>query len=849
MKPKVASLILGLSAAASAAGVFAEPADQKRTVVAGERYRKSGLHRFVFGSEYRDLWTLPVAIDVLDFEKYAGGLTPVRVLGHGQTKVLALKGADGNAYTFRPVLKDPTGLLPIELRDTYARSVVVDQMASEHPAGHVVAPGLLAPVGVLHNEPKLVVMPDDAVLGEFREMFAGVVGDIEEFGGTQGFAGSSEMIDGEELWKRLRASPATRADSREYLRARLVDQLMGDWDRHRDQWRWAKIPGKPRFQPVPEDRDQAFVRFEGFAIWLLRPQLPLLVKFGPGYSSLEGLTFDGWDVDKRLLAELDKPVWDEVAKEVQARLTDAVIEAAARRMPPEYFALDGERLIAGLKARRDHLPEHADRFYRFINRTVDVFGTDESENVEARRYENGDLELSVRVGDAEPYFQRRFSHDVTHEVRLYLYGGNDKVVVTGGHHGGVLLRVVAGDGVDVVDDSKGGGTRVSASDADDRVIQGPGTHWDKRRYPPPPPNKSGDWIPARDWGRMTGPLFLLSGGGDYGLLIGGSLNTTGYGFRKDPWADQQSLRLQYSTSQAGFRGTYTGQFRFENSPFRLGIFALGSGIEVARFFGEGNATTYEGNQDNYKIEQDRFHLEPALIYGVTPNFDLSLGLQVKYNHTEPRTNPLLTAPFYGEGDFTQFGATWRARLDATDHLALPRKGIFATAGAAFYPEIGDVEKNYGEVHGQFRTFIGFKGELTPTLSLKGGGQRVFGEHPFFDSAFLGGKLPFNPLEPGGASGVRGLPAQRYAGDGSLFGGVDLYVPLTRAFLLVPGQFGVTGFFDVGRVFLDGETSDRWHQGYGGGLFFLTPGRRNLVSVTVGHSEGNTALYVRGGFAF
>ena len=90
MKPRVASLILGLSAAAGAAGVFAEPADQKRTVVAGERYRKSGLHRFVFGSEYRDLWTLPVAIDVLDFEKYAGGLTPVRVLGHGQTKVLAL---------------------------------------------------------------------------------------------------------------------------------------------------------------------------------------------------------------------------------------------------------------------------------------------------------------------------------------------------------------------------------------------------------------------------------------------------------------------------------------------------------------------------------------------------------------------------------------------------------------------------------------------------------------------------------------------------------------------------------------------------------------------------------------
>lgn len=861
--PPRAALLIELSAAAllfGAAGLAPSSASADepatREVVAGERYRKGAVHRFLLGAEYRDLWTTPVKLEVLDLSAFAGGLKPAAAVGHGQTQALAMKGADGKSYTFRPILKDPANLLPVELRETLARALVQDQMASGHPAGHVVAPGLLEPAGVLHNEPRLVIMPDDPGLGAFRAQFAGVIGNIEEWTGTPGFGGTTETIDGEEMWERLRRSSEVRGDSRAYLKARLVDQLMGDWDRHRNQWRWGKVPGQALWQPIPEDRDQAFVRFEGAVIALLRPQLPLLVNFGPRYSSLDGLTFDGWDVDKRFLADLEKPVWDEVARELQRELTDAVIEAAARRMPPEYFAKEGARLIAALERRRDALPAQADRFYRYINGSVDVFGTDEHERVDARRFENGDLELWLRrasaegEAEAEPYFHRRFDARVTRDVRVYLYGGNDKVVVSGGRHGGVVLRAVAGDGADVLDDSQGGGTRFSASGSEARVVPGPGTRWDRRPYTPPPPNKSGAWIPPRDWGRKTGPLFLLSYGSDYGALIGGSLNTTGYGFRKQPWADEQSLKLLYSTGQKSLRGTYLGQFRFENSPFRVGLYALGSGIEVSRFFGPGNATAFEGDEKAFRLEQDRFHVEPTLIYSAGDNTDLSLGVVLRYDRTEPRDNPVLNrGSFYGDGDFTEIGLSARARFDGTDHLALPRRGVFATAGAAYYPALADVTSPFGEVHGQARAYFAAPGELGVTLALKVGGQKVFGTFPFFESAFIGGKTPFSPLEAGGTSSVRGLPPQRYAGDASLYGGADLFLPFTKASVLVPGQLGVMGFVDVGRVFLDGETSKRWHHGTGGGLFFATPGRRNLVSLSIARSEGNTAFYLRAGFAF
>jgi hypothetical protein len=831
-----------------------------RTVVIGPQYQAGAFHRWLWGTDYRDLYATPVQLPVLDLRTYAGGLTPTRPLGHGETQALGLKGADGRDYTFRPVIKDPTQHLPVDLRETLARRVLIDQMASGHPAGHVVAPELLRAAGILHNEPHLVVMPDDPALGEFRAEFANEVGDIEEWGGSPAFGGTIETIDGEEMWKRLRESPEVRIDSRAYLKARLVDQLMGDWDRNRGQFRWGKLPGEKLWQPIPEDRDQAFVRFEGFFNWVLRPQLPLVVKFGPEYSDVAGLTYDGWDVDKRVLADLEWPVWNEVAKELQAELTDEVIDTAARRQPPEFFAKDGARMIAGLKGRRDGLPAQAQRFYRYINKDVDVFCTDAHERIDATRFENGELELTVRPASiggepiGEPYFQRRFEAAVTREVRVYLYGGDDKVVVTGGHEGGVLLRVVGGDGVDVLDDSAGGGTRFSAaqdqSEGNYRVAPGPGTHWDRRPYPPPPPSKNADWIPARDWGRTTGPLLLLSYGGDYGALVGGSLNTTGYGFRKDPWSDNQSLRLVYSTKEAGFRGTYLGQFRFENSPWRVGIGALGSGIEVSRFFGSGNTTTFEGNEDTYKLEQDRFEIEPALIYGPNPNLDLSLGVVAKYDNTEPRDNPALEGePLYGQGKFTEVGASARFRFDGTDHRALPRKGVLLNGTGRFYPAVADVTDAFGEVHGDARAYLSTPNDRGITLAMRAGGQKVFGTHPFFESAFLGGKTPFSLLEPGGGSSIRGLPDQRYAGDASLYSGADLYLPIMKASLLVPGQLGLMGFYDVGRVFLDGESSDRWHHGAGGGIFFTTPGRHSLMSVQVARSEGKSVVYVRGGLVF
>ncbi len=836
------------------------PGGETRTVVAGARYKKGGLYRFLFGSNYRDLWLTPFKADVLNLQTYAGGLKPTRIVGHGQSRGLAFKGGDGRLYTFRPILKDPSGLLPVELRETFARKFVTDQMASGHPAGHTMVAPLLKAVDVVHNDPHLVIVPDDEALGEYQKEFAGQLGDIEEFGGSKGIVAAEENIDGEELWQRLRESPAVRVDSRAYLRARLVDMMIGDWDRHRNQWRWAKIAGNDRFIPIPEDRDQAYVKFDGFVIGIFRQGLPLLVNFSDDFSSMDGLTFDGWDVDRRLLADLEREAFVEEAAKVKASITDAVIEEAARRMPPEYFVKNGAFTIKGLRQRRDEVDHQAMKFYKFLSQKVDIYATDAAEVANVERAPSGDVTVTLGAEGQDPYFKRTFHKNETDEIRLLLFGGNDKVV-TKGDTGGILVRAVGGDGADVVDDTGGGRTKAYASGSEDRVLTGKGTKWDQSDYVPPPANKSGAWIPARDWGRRTIKQLRLTGGTDYGAILTASLTSTSYAFRKDPFSARHHFSLSFSSTVKAFRGVYDFDKRLENSNVRLGLTALGSGYDILRFYGFGNETPKIEPDKNSKIENDQFLVAPRVVFPIG-KLELSLEPVFKWTNTEPKDNPVFDPAFSNPGtngfippaltvdSVAQIGAGFEARIDTTDKPAWPSRGIKFWAGGHAYPEALDIEDSFGELHGELAAYLSPSVPGKVILMLRGGGKKVFGDFPYFESAFLGGRSVSSIGGLGDDPGViRGLRPQRYAGDGVVYGNAELRVALGNAFIFVPGEIGILGLYDVGRVYLKGEDSNKWHNGVGGGLWFASPNRRNSVTLSVAKSEGRIGFYIKTGVAF
>ena len=826
-----------------------------RRVVAGERYAAGPVRRFFLGADYRNLWTTPIAVDVLWLDSHAGGLTPLRRVGGQQSTGLALRGADGRDYTFRAVDKDPSAILPEDLHGTIVDDFVQDQIAAAHPAASVIAEGLSRAAGVLGVESRLVVLADDPALGEFRADFAGRLGTISVYPQpvsetNPGFGNATEIVDHLELHARIRRGPSDRADAEAYLRARLLDVFIGDWDRHRKQWRWARRPGEDEWQPLPEDRDQAFSRFEGLVLALARPRQPRFVAFGPEYPRILGLTWNGWEQDRVLLTGLEWPVWEEIARDLQRRLSDDVIERAARRMPREYFAIDGERLVAALETRRDGLSEAARRFYRLLAGQVDVHGTDEAEVAEIERHGNGDLDVRLahsgphRLPAARPFYTRRFRSDETDEVRVFLHGGDDRVVVRG-DHGGIRLRVVAGDGRDLLDDSGGGGTRFYDAAGEAELRSGPGTRLDTRPYEAPVPVPRVPWLPPRDWGHQVLAVPYSGWSADYGLFLGAGVDLRTYGFRKNPYASRHVIRGGYAFGAEVARFDYSGELRRENSGAYASLHAFASGLEVLRFYGLGNETIDEGSDDFYKVRQQQYLLAPAYTFPLVDRLECTIAPIGKYASTRDEEGRLIgTLAPYGVGRFGQVGAALGLDLDTRDVEVAATSGLHLRAAGTFYPTLWDVEEAFGRLSGDAAGYLTARGRFETTLALRAGGQRVWGRYPFHEAAFIGGGGFF-----GGSQTVRGLGQNRYAGDAALYGNAEIRTRLGRMTLVLPADVGLFALADVGRVFLEGEDSDRWHPGFGGGVWLSFLDRSHTASVAVAHSEGRTGLYVRLGFAF
>ena len=201
-----------------------------------------------------------------------------------------MAGGDGRAYTFRSLHKEADRMLPEPLRGTMVGDVMRDLTSGTHPAAGVILPVLAEAAGVPHTTPRLVVMPDDPALGEFGKTFANLIGTIEEFpqaarGTTPGFMGATEIISSTQMWTKWMEGPENRFDSLAYLRARVLDLWVDNYDRHRGQWRWMRLPGKDDWQPLPEDPDFVLIHRDGMVARIVRSQVPQYLLFSEHFPA------------------------------------------------------------------------------------------------------------------------------------------------------------------------------------------------------------------------------------------------------------------------------------------------------------------------------------------------------------------------------------------------------------------------------------------------------------------------------------------------------------------------------------------------------------------------------------
>jgi hypothetical protein len=830
-------------------------------VAAGARYHADPTLRWFDGNSYRALWTTPIRVPVLDLQTFVpGGLRPLKEGGGMQTKSLRLEAANGDEWAFRLVDKKPASV-PSELRRTPVEKVVQDLVSSEHPAAAEISGPIVEAAGVLHVKAILMVMPNDPALGEYRKDFAGKLGDLERFPNVPkeedkqdvknepkaekneskaerkdkaetekkdkaesakagakdeadrtGFAGASKIIDSPDLLKLINTDAKEHADATAFLKARLTDFLIGDNDRHAGQWKWARFPSAPKteWEPIARDRDHAFVSYEGVVGSVGRRVRATVVKFR-GKPDVAGLTFPN-DIDQRLLAGLEKPVWDSVARDIQQRVTDSVIHAAALEMPPEYQST-APHLEAILKQRRAALPAAAEQYYHTLAERVQVDGTDSADRATIVRGKDGSVDVRLESGGTT-FYARRFHPDETHEILVYLHDGDDTAIVTGHADESILVRVIGGNGNNVlVDSSTVGGDRHPTHLYDVGPTSGVSYGLDTLFVRVPWEERKGKLAPAvPDFGGDIVPHVGLNDPRSLGLtpLIGFTRYT--YGFLDRPYSTMLRVDGEYATQFNGARVALLADKRFEASPFHTELFARVSDLQYVNFFGFGNATSdLLAPNSFFEVHQRQLTMNPAVGLSIGQWTDVTLGPLFTHAATDSARSPFLgeLRP-YGFGTFNEGALQLNARFDRDPgrvDSVTPGDHYQVLAHAAVYPAMMDVRSTFSKATLAFNAALQLPVLTRPTLTFRTGAQKVWGDFPFFEAATIGGDQT-----------TQFIDAQRYAGDAALWGTSQLLVPLTRFRVIIPVRAGITGVAEAGRVYVDGSSPGGWHSTTGGGIW-------------------------------
>lgn len=835
--------------------------DSTKTVAANSGYDgKSFLFEWIVGKHNRKYWSVESEFPVFDVTEMEGGLTPVRIGGKGQSTTVHLERDDGRDYVLRSVDKRAGRIWSDNLRRTFALDVAQDQFSIINPYAALVIPDLADAVGVYHTNPKIYFVPDDPQLGAYREQISGELALFEErpngdMSDVASVGNSEEILSSVELLRELDNDIDHRVDQKAFARARLLDMLLADWDRHSDQWRWASFEPENEqgkiYRPIPRDRDVAMMRMTGLVPSLAKIMGPFFQyqNFSEKYGNLKGLNFNSLDMTRRFTNQLTRSDWMEIARDIATSLTHQVIEEAVQNYPEPIFEKYGQETIQILKARRDKLVEVTEKYYGLISGVVSIPGSNKRELFEVDVLSEGDVrvkvfKLSFEGETQEQYFERTFLASETKELRLYGMGESDRFRLSGHSSNPIKIRLSGGSGEDeyrdetpkkrlgrtvVIYDTEtgnliesGSNTKIKLEDISDNV-----------RY-----NYKTDFR----WNTKRFGLYFDYNSND-GLFLGGGPEIAHHGFRKHP-ASRHFARANYAPLTGAANIRYDGAWYQFAGDWRAELeaqFYLPKSYK--NFFGLGNETTLEDRSLNYyRARLYQYSFEPRL--AIQRNImDFYAGVRVRATNVDEDPDNIVSDPDLNipAGDFREqlfAGVTVGLSLSDVDNPLNPRHGYRFFSASEIHIGVLNTSDNFTQHHAELELYFSPFTESQITLANRTGAAHNFGGFPFYEANTLGGN-----------TNLRGFNNRRFSGRSAVFNNTELRLELFDFYrYLLGGRVGINGFFDTGRVWTDGESSSIWHQGYGGGIWFNAFDTL-LINTAIGFSDETTIFTIKTGFLF
>ncbi len=814
----------------------------------GEFSTSSGRH-FWMGKNYRQEWNTPITAPVLKISTEKGGLTPVKLGGGKQTKSLRLEDAEGRQYTLRSIKKFITGKsLPLDLESDAAIDLVSDGVSASYPYAAVSVTVLAEAAGIPHNNPRVVVIADDPKLGEYREEFANMLALFEERLPDS----VRKAYDTDEVVAKLEDDNDHRIDQASLLKIRILDMFIMDFDRHEGQWTWGAYDnenGKGNtYYPIAKDRDQAFYINRGLIPGILKSRslVPQLEGLKPETKSIARFNFAARNLDRFFLNELPEITWKLTADQFVAQMTDEVIDRAIAQQPAEIRDISGPEIASILKERRKYLVEEVMEYYRFLSETVSITGSDKKELFKIiKNDDNSFVDIEVykinKEGEVTSrMYERRFNPDVTKELRLYGFGGDDQFVVSG-KDDKIKIRLIGGGGQDVFENPSGSPKSVLVYDRSDKDNKLSGGFKNKM---------SKDTLINRFdrlYYKYPYQSFFVTAGfnPDDGVSLGPTFKYIRHGFRKDPYKSSHLVRATYAFSTRAINASYAGEF--------ISVFGRKTDLlldaefrgpnNTTNFFGYGITTTYDksnpGRFRYYRVRYDFFDAALLLRHRFSDKVTLAIGPKFQYYTIDPddklngdrnivqNTMAIGLNPATVFSNQTYFGGKAAFTVDTRNNRNVPDKGINWVTTVNTMKGLSS--KSYDlvtQVNSDFSFYLNLVKDWLVFADRFGGGTTLADNgFEFFQAQYVGTE-----------DNLRGFRKYRFAGKSKVYNQAELRLKLgnLRTYLF-PASIGIFGFVDAGRVWVENDTDKKVQVGYGGGIWF-SPLRRYVFTLSLSASK-------------
>lgn len=835
-----------------------------------DKLDKSGFYKFIWGDRYRSYFGKPVTADIAILDTLYTGLKITQQGGGHQSYSARLEDSTGREYAMRGLEKDALKFLRFKVpgiayveedyRGSFAETAVYDFFTTSHPYMQLVISPLAKSVGINHADTQLFYVPKQPGFKFLGDAYGDQLYFIEERSNAEetnfkGYTRETPKKEGEivnnesttDVLEKLNKDEKYKIDQRAYIRARLFDMLIGDWDRHHDQWRWNEYEISDddiRFVPIPRDRDAAFSKFDGVAIPIIKMLLPD-VRFWQSYDTdiknVKWFNAEGNNLDMALLNKHDASVWVEEAKIIQANMTDQAIEKAFKRLPVEVQDAASEDIKNKLKGRLKNLDDIAKRYGDRMQEVVVMHGTHKDDKIEITRLPKGKTKVVLkRLKSDAPnpvFFERTFDRDATKELWIYGLNDDDEFEVSGEGDREIMIRLVGGYGDDVFKISNRKNLKVY--------------DWKHEKA------KFTDKIPAkqftplyqtntfiyREFKENTNVFFPNLGfQTDDGLFIGAKDTYTNHGFNGEDFRYKHFLSANYFFNYSAVELEYAGTFANIIPNWNLEILGYYTSAKFSNnFFGFGNDTDYDEDavgKDFNRARVEQLNLKAGVAYrsihfhALFENYKVENNVDRLFNSTNFDQQAVFDNQSY-------VGAQADILYENVDALDFPTRGLYFGAALGYKQNVKLDDNQFG--YASFK--LGFDRRLISS------GDLVLGSKAEIRTNFGNDFLFYHGNSIGGNNGLRGYRNERFSGKTSFYHSTDLKLRLKEYITAVtPITIGVFGGFDYGRVWMPNEDSDTWHNSVGGGFWI---GSLNAFSVNAGYfvSEEDAIFQVGLGFGF